>query len=66
MDLPTFIRSLGDTVGESVDAAAILFDVSPHTAKSWLYRERYPRTKQSQDFAVWGLTSKRKIGRAHV
>jgi hypothetical protein len=41
MDLPTFIRTLG------IDESADLFDVSPHTAKAWLYGERVPRPSKA-------------------
>jgi hypothetical protein len=37
MDLPSYIREIG------IEAAATLFEVSPHTAKAWMYRERFPR-----------------------
>lgn len=46
MDLPSYIRERG------IDASAALFDVSKHTATSWLYRARKPRPKKAVEIEL--------------
>lgn len=46
MDLPTYIREVGD------ETAARLFSAKPRTVESWRLRTRYPRREKAREIVA--------------